>query len=919
MNDVERANAFSLGLSNLVNLTIGLALYFIARAYKKNNERLNIFWIIPATAVQIAYLWHATASSHAILPDSVTVWIYPLPRFFYNQYAFCMLPLFWGIICIACGNAFFLSKNIGKNILIAILAPFALFIGLHALNLIGYQGFGHTLSLIVLAACIVLLSLLMFVAIIRALMLIFSRLNHWSPRSQIIAIALVALAMPSGGLLLNRSIPFPVNFQAWEIYALVVVNATFLTWAALKTQSAPRFSFYSLCASFPFTLYFFVIFLPYTPLSIFGCIVLGSGFLVLTPTFLFTLHLYHLIQSSRVAHSRTGRRELFVGGLICVLLLPGFFTVRGIMDKSALNNALDFVYTPNIKNDSIEYSGSRANLRRALSSHRNYKNGIYYPLLSDYYSWLVFDNLVLPDDKIEQLELYFFDEKGSTENLDPLNQSLNFWGTRNVRSRSSMPRTMPPSRDVEIIEQTLRLLQADDQTTQATLSLKLKNVSAETVRGGAEYVNKLSIPAGVFVNGFRLHINGNPVPGRIFEKKTALWVYAMIRDTERRDPGVLFYNNPWEVELRVFPINRGTPVTVEIDFLIPEQMQSIQIPDDLPDPAELIPLLCSDRTRVAVDEAFTYITPLDTTSLPSVERENYVHLIIDRSQSNGFMGTLKEALQLVQNAFPQSLEPQITLANYNVIEVDTNNSIHDLPIGGNFDLDKAIAHAIARYSAQIIDFAGDQLPAEPIFITVGREATEKLPELKRTLFWQSQLSNLQVYSIGSDKAQLKQLTPETKNARPIIRVGKSLRPIHDNHPLIFPAYNQTKAFSPEYYDPSHKEKWVPLDHKKYENSDIWTQAIKLWILNHDYLASPGSMAKALKKIVAESRKSGILLPETSYIVVENEAQWRMLEKKENQKIKQHTTLEFLETPAPSATILLLGFGLWLVLRKRMIR
>ena len=98
-----------------------------------------------------------------------------------------------------------------------------------------------------------------------------------------------------------------------------------------------------------------------------------------------------------------------------------------------------------------------------------------------------------------------------------------------------------------------------------TMAITLHNTGAAP----AEFAQILPLPAGVYVSGFRLHIEGRPVSGRITEKKTALWVYTMIRDSGRRDPGLLFYNAPDELELRVFPVVAAKPSVVEIDFILP--------------------------------------------------------------------------------------------------------------------------------------------------------------------------------------------------------------------------------------------------------------------------------------------------------------------------------------------------------------
>jgi len=914
MDEAQHGHALWLSIHNVLNLGLGIVLMCVARS-RWRSALPDPAWALFAVGAQIGFLWHATAIAHDLLPRSVTLWIYPESRFFYNQYAFCMLPLFWGIIRIACGNARFLSKSVGKNLLAAVLAPVVLFVGLQILSAFdGWWRFDSSIGIILIICCVVALSVIMFVALIRGLMLIFKNLARWGVRQQLVAIGLIALCMPIGGLLLNRRIPFPVNFQAWEVYALVIVNTLFLVWAIYQSERRPRLSFWLLCASFPFTLYFFVVFLPYTPLSILGVIAMGAGFLVLTPTFLFTLHLHQLVQTRRLAAANGRSRSLLIGGLIACLLLPGFFTMRGYLDKSALNKALDFVYTPNYETESVTYTGKRANLRRALASHRNYKNGIYYPLLSDYYSWLVFDNLVLPDDKIAKLEAVFFGSEGSTENLDPLAQGLSFWGNRNVRDRSRMLNARPPSREIDVIEQDLQLSSVDERSTQATLTLVLENVS-ENAWGGAEYINKLTVPPGILVSGFRLHINGTPVPGRIFEKKTALWVYTMIRDTERRDPGLLVYNNPQEIELRVFPINKGQPATVEIDFLIPEELAAVAVPETLPDPAALIPLLYPNEAQVTTGDDFTYIAPVDTSGLPAVARQNYLHLIIDRSQDNGFAGSLSEAKDLALEHFPEIDEVQISLASYNVVPIkdpeDLTRPTLSLPIGGGFDLDRALAHSIAQYTTEKLDTAGDQIPKEPLFVVLSRAGISELPELEKTQTWKSNLSQLRIVSI-SRGGEKKELSTPTETSVPLLRVGQAMRPAHPRRSLIFPA----SPTAPEYADVFHAKQWLPLDHDRHAADSEWAQAIDLWVNNHRYAASPGSAETDLQQLIAKSRDSGVLIPATSYIVVENEAQWRMLEKKEAQKLEQNEALDFLETPAPGSILIGLGFGAWLLWQKR---
>jgi len=109
------------------------------------------------------------------------------------------------------------------------------------------------------------------------------------PQAKRAAIVVCALVLPLGRPAPHRSIPFPEDFQAWEVTRWS--SPTRRSWGSRhsSTRAGHGLSFYLLCATFPFSLYFFIVFLPYTPLSILAVIVMGAGFLVLTPTFRFTL------------------------------------------------------------------------------------------------------------------------------------------------------------------------------------------------------------------------------------------------------------------------------------------------------------------------------------------------------------------------------------------------------------------------------------------------------------------------------------------------------------------------------------------------------------------------------------------------------------------------------------------------------
>jgi hypothetical protein len=912
MNAEERTNAHLLGLAGVLNVFAGLALFVAVRRRTRRDpestQTHTAWWGLPAIVVQAAYLWLATSMSDDLLPRSVTDWIYPPQRFLYNQFAFAMPALFWGMMRLACARpANQRGKALVTSFALAIGAPLLLFLVFQILiNTESSSEFGaYFVSVLMIG-----LGVAMFVALIRVLALGLRDVEVWNPTTERIAILIFALAMPLGGLLLNREIPFPNDFQAWEVYALTITNAAMLLIASCWHARRPLLSLGLLCATLPFTLYFFVVFLPFLPLSILAVIVFGAGFLVLTPTVLLILHLGLLNKARR---GSSGCR--LVTGVLCFLLLPGFFTVRGLADKAALNAALDYVYSPAITAGPISYESSRVNLWRALSNHRSYKNGIYYPLLSDYYAWLVFDDLVLPDDKLARLENAFFGESGSMENNDSLRRRDDVFGGgrgSSVRDRHRMPRSAPPPRTVEVESLNVNTKAGEGATT-VTLSLTLRNTGSVN----AEYIKTLTLPAGVFVSGFRLHINGSPVPGRITEKKTALWVYTMIRDSERRDPGLLFYNAPDELELRVFPIVPATPSVVEIDFLVPTALSDAGVLGGSNDPSLVLAKFTElIRPRLAhVERGSVVALGEEARALPAASRDTYLHVIVDRSEGNGFDGDLASALSLMRKEFPAAKSVRVTLANYETAELSSETaSLNALPLRGGFVPDLALAQALRQHRDADLDAAASGgLPPRPVFVILSRKSLPVAPELSVAKAWADVVPAMELHNLDANGAWAH--WPVGGDAKaPLLRLGKSVRPWVSGRALRFAKAAPVDRL--EYWS-SQTSMWQPVERvAAAEGEAPWTRAVGLQLQQQDHERTPGDAGVDLKALVAASRESGVMLASTSYIVVENSAQWRMLEVSERKKLDQNSALNFKEAPAPSATWLILGFGLWLGLRRR---
>lgn len=920
----QNAVAAWLGVANLVNLLGALTLAFLGFRWSRRGqpERLrHPAWSWLIVAAQAGFLWIATTKADGLLPRSVTTWIFPETRYFFNQYAFTMLPLFFGILRLAGLNATGGPRAIMGGLLLALVPPGLLYL---AGTVVFRSWFNHPgdVAEVIYGVLFVVMGVLMFTGIIRLTLLVLRLVRRSRTRGELIMVAIIALGLPLGGLALNRDIPFPVDFQAPEVYALAVLNALLLGAGCLLRERRPRLSLGLLCATLPYSLYFFLVFLPFTPLSILAIIAFGAGFLVLTPTFLLTLHLHLLNQARRALPAEMRAGSVWLLCLGSFLLLPAAFSVRALADRAALTGALDYVYSPVIGAGELHYEHSLGNLRRAIDNHRDYKDGLYYPFLSEAYAWLVFDNLVLSDSKLDRIETTFFG--AATTTPQRRNNNWGFFGRGGSnRDRNRMPRATPPPHDVEVTD--LRWSAAARESS-STVTLRL-TLEAPQNTPQSEYIARLPLPEGVFVNGFRLHVNGQPVPGRITEKKTALWVYTMIRDSERRDPGLLFYDGD-ELELRVFPVVGGTPSIVEIDFLVPGRAEmTLGAPPATP--AEAVAALAGLRATTAAKVVVTQdatLLALPPRGLPVVTtRRPYLHLIVDRSATNGYPGNWREALPALRGAFPNATQARVTLAHHDTLDVvptltdmDALPSLDsgDLPPRGALSLDAVLARAIRQHRDLDLDAGGGDTgpPPWPVFVVLGKDAPADAPALELAGAWSDCLPGLALARLDA-AGNMYPKTTDTVHETPLVRLGNSIRPLTAGRPVEFTGDGAGET--PAYWS-DRDGRWitlpgiVPLP----ADSSDWTAAVALHRRQQAHLRSPGDDSDGLRNLVEASRQSGVLIPATSYIVVENDAQWNMLERAEEQKLDQHAALDHKEAPAPGALLIGLPFGAWLLIRRR---
>ncbi len=762
---------------------------------------------------------------------------------------------------------------------------------------------------------------------IRTTLLAYYLVRGRGPGVQWVLMVLVALAGPLGGLWLNLNIPFPVNFQAPIVYMLAIINGALLILPIVRSHFWSRTIWLAQCAMLPFSAYFFLVFLPWLPLAPLALIAAGGGALILVPIVLGLIHGYRVVDGYR-EEIRDGRAwKPAVMGAIAACILPVGYGVRLVQDRHALQQALTYYYSPDYRRD-ITFPGNLDRLENTLQHLRDMKRGIWLPFLSSLYNSVVFDNLVLPDSKIDTLQLAFFgvpaDESRSL--MNPMNSSPQGW-------EGPVSRTAPPHDAVlqDLKEETT----AQDAIATTKLMLTMENPTTRQT----EFVTSITIPEGVYVSDFGLYIGDQLVPGKIVEKKTALWVYEKISVVERRDPGILTYKSPTELELRVFPLEANQKRRVVIELTYPTAMSVVGKVGDRP--LYLGPAALSSLGPVAA-----CWTPEQSVIIPRGDganrlvREPYLHLLIDCSRGASYSEEqLRQAVAEAARAVPEARKIKVTSVNFEIrdfkraltdIEKLDYAALHKslLPMRGGFLQDRALKRGLL--------FAADDAQSEfsalqrPQFVIVTRDNEtysyqSKLREANLNAFLRRVPDARVIYlqKIGS-VPQAQDLVTREAVAHPAAKAVTLWKwggrfAVSDGGPAIFPE-GVAAGTQPFVYRPALKVfESEPMELNLLAENSRYADGVRTWAAQERAYFQPAASGHQSAATLRLGKKTRILTTDAAYIVVERSSQWKAMEEKEKQKLASNQAFEIEEPesiPEPTTvTLLLMGAVMLLFVRR----
>lgn len=871
-------------------LIAGLAICLPALLWRRD---VRLAWMPAWLAGSVGFAIAGMQLADRIVDANATFWLSGTDALGLRQAILVMPSAFLAGLRLACAR---LNLSAGRDITVSLAVMAGIPAGWYlcfTLLSSSWRGAPSETAMVVLFT---LLTILVMLGLMRVTALVVRR---WCPQPRSAArtgwLLVLGLLAPLGGLVLNAEIPFPFDFQNPVFYPLAVLNGLLLLLPEPQRPSARHALGLARAALFPYVIYFFVIFLPFTPFFLPALLFFGAGLLILAPTALFLVQGAVLMEHLREHAAGHGRLRAGASFLLALALLPGAFLARTAWHRATLHEALDYVY-PGENAPPAAFTGNRFALRAVLDNVARARAESTIPFLSNVYNARVFDGLVLPEAKLRDLYRVFFNEEPPT-----FAGSSNEWGFASDggrrRGRGWRMGTPPPvTGKLENVEWT-EVQDTGFRRIGARVALHNPN------NWQVEFADTIRLPPGALVTGFWLYIGEERVPGVIFEKKTALWVYETIRDRTRRDPGILVYQPDGTINFRVFPLEANQHRQVELEFSVPDAVAgTVSIGAQA---HELTPARRNGIQVIRADSGGLRVVAGPDAPLPRFKRAADVHLLVDPGSVKGWETDLRQAVARARNELQaQNLRVRLGSHDLGSLPADENAVLAAAraappPAPGGFFRDRLVRQALWSSLAE-------NASARPVVLLVspgtGGVGAEEHPE---------RLFHLAPDAVVQSATNTIPAAPEVVLLRAGGRV-LAARPEAGGLQQCFP--DADAGAKVEVFDPA-RQSFVALPEGNVlpAPGGVHAAGTALWL--DQVRADTGLVPprQPLSARVKASRESGVMLTSTSYIVVEQKVHWQALKEKEAAKLAGHSAFEeedLTDTPEPGALFWALALAAW---------
>jgi len=907
---------FGLALLILWGLNFAYAVYL---THKKRN--ISVVYGIAALVCHIAFLYLYFHNLANIIPPGIPEWMMSSSIFLYAG-TFLMPTLAYSVfITVVHFTADGKEHKAWVNFLISISIPLA-----------GYLFTKTTLPLwrfertVVFPVFIICVTVVFFFFLVRGIFIIVSKRAGVLQKYKLAWKIPVAIVLPIVGLLVNNGwsdfgMDFTDtgvvgNFNSPWFYILAVINGVFICLPNIDKKLYRIFLFIGRSITVSFTLYFFLVFLPFLPFSVIAIAFYGAGVLMLTPLALFIVHITEIHGDFQFLKTGLSIKKIAGIGILCFLTIPLCVTVSFLKDKIVLNRALTYLYAPDY---SKQYKINENSLQKTLNVVKSHKfvrsldflMGNKIPYLSSYFNWLVLDNLTLSDDKLSYAEKVFFG--GETDSA--ANAAGGGSGSTQV--------IVPDNANVEITG--VSASSVFDQSQKAWKSMVDLEITNKSENSSLEYSGSFYLPEGCWISDYYLYIEDSRESGILAERKSAMWVYSNITRvrTDNRDPGILFYLTGNKVSFMVFPFSGNETRKTGIEFLHKEPVR-LEIGGNT---------LELGNTKEAVDEIietenFIYIPAAQKKFLNRVKRPPSFHFLVDVSQyKDAFLPDFSKRIKTaLDKNKPMSANAQISFVNSYVktFPLDDNWQVHyqRQVFKGGFFLERAIQTAL---------FNAHRNGTRPVIVVVTDNIQNAVLDKDFSDFRFAFPDSSLFFTLNYDGT----LQSHWLMGSPKENLFPNRNYVFDQTVLEF-NYSDTTGISTPVstiaFTPARLTAYLPDDNEgslilKKEIFDIaekdikekeWQSALTMQAKWMSQILHPETSGKEWRKMVKYSFASKVMTPYTSYLVVENEAQKAALRKKQDQVLSAGNILDLDEDSQnmsePSLWILAALFGLMLLLR-----
>ena len=852
----------ALGILNL--------LYGVFLIIRKQN--ISIYYPFIGFFSYLVYIYMYAIYSHDIIPRSVPSWM--VSENIYLHVGTFLMPVlvYYMFVLVVHFTSKTKEKKAWKSFLMAIAIPTIWFIisllPSDVLNFfedflrtfVGYHG---------VAWFVIIMTLLFLFLLIRSVYILTRKKGESWKKYHLIWEIPITILLPLLGLAINNGLigDFRVrtsgvfgDFNSYWFYILVLISGLLICLPNVENKSRRLFLFVGRSITFSFTFYFFLVFLPFLPLSIFAIVAFGAGFLMLSPLVLFVLHVNKLIADLKFLKHHYGKGLLKSISIIGFLIIPCFLIATYVSDRNTLEKAIDYVYNPDY---SKSYDIDKPSLQNTLNIIHNHKRnnwggifGSQQPYLSNIFNWIVLDNMILSDAKLQKLDHIFF-------------------GTSDHRGRTSFLQ----NKEVEITDiSSTSTYVASENVWKSWIDLEISNHNDN--RRFSEYATTIALPEGAWISDYYLYVGDEKEMGILAEKKAAMWVFSNIRRSNR-DPGILYYLTGNKVAFRVFPFlekeirRTGFEILHKEPFEFTIDNNVVQLGD-----------VEQQQNTSYENEDLIYVSIAEKQQLKEVQRSPYFHFVLDVSDREK-LGDYTQGIDRLVQRYPKlSGNAKISFVDTYVSTFDMNSdwkvALDNHNSTGGFYIDRGIKSLLFHSYKEASS-------TYPIIVTVTDEIEKAIFEndFSDWDFAFPEFSSF--YNLyENDSLGLHSLLTEPAKFLDFAAI--------DSHHSVL----EYKLDNKTVYLPNNDKANIILKSDKVDTNvghlkeKDWNTGIAMQGIWKAQIIHPQTTNDVWLDLVKQSFTSRIMTPVTSYLVVENEAQKAIFKKKQEQVLSGNKAFDLGE-------------------------